>query len=263
MHKFAKAIRSKTLEMIYEAKASHIASCFSMADILAVLYLKILHINPADPKHPKRDRLIISKGHAAASVYAALALRGFFSMEELKTFCMPGSRLLGHVNHDVPGIEYSSGSLGHGLSIGAGIALAEEKEKLGFRTFVIASDGELNEGSSWEAILFAGHHRLKNLTLIIDYNRMQALGYTSDILDLDPLGKKLEAFGWDVLEVDGHDYTLLEKAFQPSCLSIKPKAIIAFTTKGRGIACMENSLAWHYKNPTNLEEMLLALEEKV
>lgn len=260
MHKFAKAIRSKTLEMIYEAKASHIASCFSIADILAVLYLKILYIDPSDPKHPKRDRLIISKGHAAASVYAALALRGFFPMEELKTFCKPGSRLLGHVNHDVPGIEYSSGSLGHGLSIGCGIALAEAKEQLGFRTFVLASDGELNEGASWEAILFAGHHRLKNLTLIVDYNRMQALGFTADILELDPLRKKFEAFGWDALEVDGHDCNLLEKALQQNPLSIKPKAIIAFTTKGKGISYMENSLAWHYKNPTDLEGMLLALE---
>ena len=248
--------------MIYEAKASHIASCFSVADILAVLYFNILHIDPSDPTYSKRDRLIISKGHAAASVYAALAFRGFFPVEELQTFCKPGSRLLGHVSHHVPGIEYSSGSLGHGLSIGCGIALAEAKEQLGFRTFVLASDGELNEGSSWEAILFAGHHHLNKLTLIVDYNRMQALGYTSDILQLDPLKQKLEAFGWDALEVDGHDCHLLESALEHNPLSLKPKAIIAFTTKGKGISCMENSLAWHYKNPTDLEGMLLALKEE-
>jgi len=262
LHNFAKSIRAHALEMTYRAKASHIGSCFSIAEILAVLYGSILRIDPLYPKALDRDRLIISKGHAAASVYAALALCGFFPLEQLKTFCESGSDLLGHVSHEVPGVEYSSGSLGHGLSIGCGMALAAKQSGENFHTYVLLSDGELNEGSTWEAILFAGHHKLSSLTMIVDCNRMQALGATADILELEPLGKKLQACAWEVIEVDGHNEAFLEEALKKK--SDKPKAVIGHTIKGKGIAYMENSLTWHYKNPTDLQASLEALElEKV
>lgn len=253
MYDIAKKIRLHTLDMIDKAKASHIGSCFSIVDLLVVLYFSILKINPFDPRSPSRDRCIISKGHAAAAVYATLAERGFFSLEKLATFCQCGSDLLGHLSHHVPGVEFSTGSLGHGLSVGCGIALAEQREALGYKTYVMISDGELNEGSTWEAILFAAHHRLSKLTLMIDYNKIQSFGKTEEIIALDPLYKKFEAFNWDVVEIDGHDHEQIQRALSQE--GIQPRAVIAHTIKGRGVSFMENNLMWHYKNPDPLQYM--------
>lgn len=253
---FSKEIRIKTLKMIYKAKASHIGSCFSMIDILAVLYGGILRIDPKDPHAFHRDRCIISKGHAAAAVYATLALRGFFDVSELEKFYE--GLLLGHVSHDVKGVEYSSGSLGHGLSIGCGMALASLRDEVDIQTYVVMSDGELNEGSTWEAILFAGHHKLHSLTAVIDYNKMQSLGSVPSIMGLEPLAEKFKSFGWDVEEVVGHNHQALEKGLKKK--GDRPRALIAHTIKGRGIEFMEGKLLWHYKNPENYEACLEAIE---
>lgn len=262
---FSKKIRISTLKMIAKAKASHIGSCFSMADILAVLYTQILKVDPSLPTWPQRDRLLISKGHAAAIVYATLAEIGFFPKERLETYCQDGSSLAGHVtHHGVPGVEISSGSLGHGLPIGCGMALAAQRDKNDYKTFVILSDGECDEGSNWEAILFAGHHRLDNLVVIVDYNKIQSFGTVKEVLNLEPFADKWKAFNWAVKEVDGHDHQKLKEAF----LSLpfekgKPSVVIAHTIKGKGVSFMQNDLAWHYKSPSEeqFKKALLELEE--
>ncbi len=232
-----------------------------MADLVACLYWKILDINPDLPAWPERDRFILSKGHGAALVYAALAERGFFPVAELDSYCQSGSRLTGHATTGVPGVELSSGSLGHGLPVGCGIALAAKRGKLPFRTFVLLSDGELDEGSNWEAILFAPQHQLDNLVAIVDYNKIQSFGSVKDVLDLDPLGEKFRAFRWAVKEVDGHNMQELAEVFRSLPLeSGRPTAIIAHTVKGKGVSFMEDQLAWHYKSPTD-EQVEIALKE--
>jgi len=251
-------IRQHVLEMIFLAKASHIGSCFSIADILSVLYFSFLRIDPREPLHPDRDRCIVSKGHAAAAVYATLAVRGFFPVEELKTFCQPGSLLLGHLHHKVCGVELSTGSLGHGLSVGCGLALAAHRERKSYRTVVIVSDGEMNEGSIWEAALFAAHHKLSQLVCIVDYNKIQSFGSVEEVLTLASLSEKFLAFGWEVEEIDGHDHQEIERALHRK--ADKPLSIIAHTVKGKGVSFMENQLAWHYKNPS-YEEYQKALQE--
>lgn len=251
-------IRRYVLEMIFRAKASHIGSCFSIVDILNVLYFSFLKIDPLHPQDPSRDRCIVSKGHAAAAVYATLAVRGFFSVDLLQTFCESGSELLGHLNHHVPGVEFSTGSLGHGLSVGCGLALAAHRDRKESHTVVIVSDGEMNEGSIWEGVLFAAHHQLSQLTMMIDYNKIQSYGRVDAVLKLDPLHKKLEAFGWEACEVDGHDLLALKQALYLN--TDKPKAIIAHTVKGKGVSFMENDLLWHYRNPSQ-EQYEKALQE--
>lgn len=257
----ARTIRAQSLRMVHAVKASHIGSCLSMADILAVLYGEVLRVNPAEPDWDERDRFILSKGHAAAALYATLVERGFFDSEELAQYCLPGSRLTGHASHHVPGVEVSTGSLGHGLSIGCGMALAGHRACQSHRVFVLLSDGELDEGSNWEAILFAPHHRLDNLVAIVDYNKIQSFGTVKEVLDLEPLRAKWEAFGWAAREVDGHDHEQLQVALQQTpFISGRPTVVIANTTKGKGIGFMENNLAWHYKSP-NGEELVQALAE--
>lgn len=256
--KFAQQIRLKTLEMIYHSRASHIASCFSCADILATLYTGCLRVNPLFPLDPMRDRLIVSKGHAAAAVYAALGLKGFFPLSLLTTYGQPHSPLLGHVSHYVPGVEYSSGSLGHGLSIGCGIALGLRYDKIDSKVVVLASDGELNEGSFWEAVMFAAHHQLSNLLVIIDLNGIQSLGSCEEVLSMGSLMEKFKAFGFSVMEVDGHDPAELGQCFFTR--SLKPQVILAKTIKGKGVSFMENNLLWHYKNPSQ-EQFLQAKQE--
>jgi transketolase len=242
------------------AKASHVGSCLSMADILAVLYGRVLRIKPDDPGWRYRDRLIVSKGHAAAAVYAALAERGFFSHQLLETYCKDGSILTGHISHRVPGVEFSTGSLGHGLSLACGIALAG-READGFRAVVILSDGECDEGSVWEAALFASHHRLDNLVAIIDYNKIQSFGRVDEVLALEPFAAKWRAFGWNAVETDGHDHDSLHATFGavPADEGM-PTAIIAHTVKGKGVSFMEDRLAWHYKSPSE-EQLEQALRE--
>jgi len=243
-------IKRHGIEMTHLSGGSHIGSILSVADILAVLYVDILNFDTLDPGWQLRDRVILSKGHAGAALYAALAESGFFDPEELKTHYADGSRLSGHVSHKVPGVDFSTGSLGHGLSAGAGMALAARKDGRSNRTYVILGDGECNEGSVWEAALFAAHFQLGRLTAIVDHNRMQSLDYCERILKLSPLADKWRAFGWDTTIVDGHDHKSLCEALKPAAIDPdRPTAIIAETVKGHSISFMENNILWHYRFP--------------
>lgn len=221
-----------------------------MADIVAVLYGAILRIDPARPNWPLRDRLVVSKGHAAAIVYAALAEVGFYAISELETFSTDGGRFAGHLTMTVPGVELSTGSLGHGLPVAAGMALAAQRRGETWRSFCILSDGELDEGSNWEAIQFAQHAHLENLVALVDYNKIQSFGTVAAVSDLHPLADKFSAFNWGVHEVDGHDHEALRHAMiaPPPCPG-RPTAIVAHTIKGKGVSFMENQLAWHYRSP--------------
>ena len=257
----ARTLRAHAVRMVQRSRASHLGSCLSMADILACLYWQTLRVDASRPDWQDRDRFILSKGHGAAILYATLAERGFFPLSELETYCEYESRLTGHVTSGVPGVEFSSGSLGHGLPVGCGIALAAKREKLPYRTIVLLSDGELDEGSNWEAILFAPQHQLDNLVLVIDYNKIQSFGRVQDILDLHPLADKFRAFRWEVREVDGHNMEELAATFSSLPFqSGKPSVVIAHTIKGKGVSFMEDTLAWHYKSPT-AEQMEAALRE--
>jgi transketolase len=248
---FSKSIRMKTLEMVYNAKASHIGGAFSMADILAVLYGGVLNVDPANPGWNERDRFLLSKGHACTSLYSTLALKGFFSTDLLSTYTKNDSILLAHTSHKIPGIEFSAGSLGHALSVACGIAFAAKKQKSKWQVYALLSDGELDEGSNWEAILFAPQHKLTNVTLIIDYNKIQSLGTVKEVLDLHPLNDKFTAFGWNVIEIDGHNHSEIIQAFDSAKkYSEKPSVIIAHTIKGKGVDFMEDKLLWHYKSPS-------------
>jgi transketolase len=248
--------------MVHRAHSSHIGSCLSIADLLAVLYGGVLYIDAAHPDAPDRDRFILSKGHAAAIYYAVLAERGFFPKSWLDSYGEDGSPLAGHVTkHGVPGVEFSTGSLGHGLSIGCGIALSAKRSGREFRTYVLLGDGECGEGSIWEAALFAAHHRLNNLVVLVDHNKLQGLDRVQEVLTLGDLGGKWAAFGWAVEYVDGHDHEALRAALlsaksQPK----KPTALIAHTIKGSGVSYMEDQLIWHYKSPDE-QQLEQALQE--
>ena len=235
--------------------SSHIGSIFSIADILSVLYGKVLHVDPTEPKAKLRDRFILSKGHAGAGVYAALGECGFFKLEILKSHDQDGSLLSGHVSHKgIPGVEVSTGSLGHGLSIGAGMEFAGLTDGSSHRVFVLLSDGECDEGSTWEAILFASHHRLSNLVAIVDYNKIQSLASTQDTLDLEPFANKWSSFGWAVREIDGHNHAeILGVCRELPFSQNKPNCIIAHTVKGKGVSFMENSVLWHYRTARGAE----------
>jgi transketolase len=259
-HALSRKARESVLNLIYRTKSPHIGSSFSVIEILVSLYFHQLNISPEDPFNPTRDRFILSKGHACPALYAVLAERGFINKDELEGFAINNGLLEQHPTIDLDkGIEASTGSLGHGLSIGIGMALAGKIDKNKYNVYVLTSDGELNEGSVWEAIMFAGHHKLTNIIVLIDYNKMQALGCTRDIIDLEPLGKKWESFAWDVQEVDGHDFKEIFNAMN-SLSPKKPNVIILHTVKGKGVSFMENQLLWHYRTP-NEEEFKLALEE--
>lgn len=255
-------IRRHGLEMTHISRGSHIGAIFSLAEIMATLYTKVLHVNPADPHMPDRDRLILSKGHAGAAVYAALAETGFFSVEELSTHYANGSRLSGHVSHKgVPGVEFSTGSLGHGLPVAAGMALAAKKDGAAHRVYAVLGDGECDEGSVWEAALQAHQYKLDNLVAVIDHNRMQSLDFCENTIALEPFAEKWRAFGWHAIEVDGHDTEALEGAFaEAKTIKGKPTVIIAVTTKGKGVSFMENNILWHYRTPQG-EEYDAALAE--
>ncbi|SDB80385.1 transketolase [Raineyella antarctica] len=241
--------------MTHLSGGSHVGSILSVADIVAVLYADVANVDPSDPRKVDRDRVILSKGHAGASIYAALAEKGFFEVAELATHYADGSRLSGHVSHKgVPGVELSTGSLGHGLSVGAGMAYAAKKDGKAHRVFVILGDGECDEGSVWEAALVANHYGLGNLVAIIDRNRMQSLLDTEATIALEPFADKWRAFGWNTLEVDGHDHAELRQALHGCRGSAKPTVVIAETTKGKGISFMENDILWHYRFPHEGEE---------
>jgi transketolase len=258
---FAKNIRRLALQMVARAKASHIASALSISDIVAVLYLDVLRIYPAQPEMPGRDRFILSKGHSCVAVYAALAERGFFPVSELETYGQDHSNLMNHISHKVPGVEFSTGALGHGLPFGVGKALAAKRLHADWRVFVLLSDGEMDEGSNWEALMFASHHGLDNLVAIIDYNKLQSLTTVEKTLGLEPLAEKFRAFGWSVREVDGHNHDQLNLALgSVPWESGKPSMLIAHTIKGKGVSFMENKVEWHYRS-LSLEQLAQALAE--
>ncbi|MBX3721895.1 MAG: transketolase [Turneriella sp.] len=249
------------VETIFQAGASHIGSNLSCADIISVLFGTILKFDASQPEWPDRDRFILSKGHAAVVMYSVLAEMGYIPGDALTQYSKNGSTLLGHISHHVPGVELSTGSLGHGLPVGIGMALAAKADKKPHRTYILLSDGEMDEGSNWEAILFAGFHKLSNLIAIIDYNKIQSYGSVKDVLDLEPLAQKLSNFNWQTYEVDGHDITGLRQTFsQLSTKDSKPTAVICHTVKGKGISFMENNLAWHYQNPTGDQYAAAILE---
>lgn len=248
-------IRRHGIEMTHLSGGSHIGSILSVADIVAVLYADVANVDPSDPRKADRDRVILSKGHAGASIYAALAEKGFFEVPELATHYADGSRLSGHVSHKgVPGVEFSTGSLGHGLSVAAGMAYAAKKDGKTHRVFVILGDGECDEGAVWEAALVANHYGLGNLVAIIDRNRMQSLLDTEHTIALEPFADKWRVFGWNTIEVDGHNHAELRQALDGCPSSAKPTVVIAETTKGKGISFMENDILWHYRFPHEGEE---------
>lgn len=257
-------IRRNGLEMTHLSRGSHIGSVLSVAEIIAVLYARVLNVDPKEPKKPDRDRLILSKGHAGSAVYAALAETGFFPVEQLKTHYANGSILSGHVSHKgVPGVEVSTGSLGHGLGVGTGMALGAKMDGAQWRTYVVLGDGECDEGSVWEAALQAAQYRLDRLIAVIDYNHMQSLATVDETLRLEPFEQKWKDFGWNAMSVDGHDTDALMKAFdwaKENAGSRKPSVILAHTVKGKGVSFMENNILWHYRTPQG-EEYDAALKE--
>jgi len=257
----SKKIKIHCLKMANVGGGSHIGSALSISDILAVLYFDVLKINPKSPKWDQRDRFILSKGHAGAAIYACLAELGYFPLKKLKTHYKNGSDLSGHVSHiNVPGVEISTGSLGHGLSIGVGMATASKIDKKKHKVFVLLSDGECDEGSIWEAAMFASHRKLNNLVAMIDYNKLQSLETTTETLDLEPFVDKWVSFGWDVYESDGHSHDSIKASFQKKNINNKPKLIIFHTVKGKGVSFMENAVLWHYRSPQG-EEYERALKE--
>lgn len=254
-------IRRHGIEMTHLSGGSHIGAILSVADIIAVLYADILKFDNKNPKWQGRDRVILSKGHAGASIYAAIAENGFFDVEELKTHYANGSRLSGHVSHHLPGIDFSTGSLGHGLSAGAGMAFAmKQNGNTDSRVFVVLGDGECNEGSVWEAAQFANHFRLNNLVAIVDHNKMQSMDYCDKTLEVSPMAKRWEAFGWNVIEIDGHNHDALKDALTQTSED-KPTVVIANTVKGKGVSFMEMDILWHYRFPHDGWEYNCAVNE--
>ena len=238
-------IRQIILQQSYRAHVGHIGSALSIADILAALYTDGLRIR--EPADPDRDRFILSKGHASLALYAALHLRGWVSDDELDTYCSDGTLLGVHPEHELVGVDFATGSLGHGLPMGSGAALAARIQGSSRRVFVLLSDAECNEGSVWETAMVAAHHRLSNLIAIVDVNGQQALGYTRDVLDLSPLEEKWHAFGWDARSVDGHDVPQISQAISDlETRSGPPHVLLAKTTFGKGVSFMENQIKWHY-----------------
>lgn len=258
----SKDIRIAVVKMVASAQASHLGSALSCVDILSVLFFGIMNVNPKEPKMKNRDRLILSKGHAGVGLLATLAHRGFFNISLLKKYCVDGSVFTGHTMlESAPGVEATTGSLGHGLPLGVGMALAAKSDGLKSKVFVVLSDGELDEGSNWEAIMAAGHLRLDNLVAILDYNKIQSFGMTKEVMDLEPLAKKWLDFNWAVVEVDGHNSKKLLEVFKKVPFKKdRPNCVIAHTVKGKGVSFMEDKLEWHYKSP-NPDQLLRAIEE--
>lgn len=256
----ARDARMLIVRTIGTAKLGHVGGDFSVTDILTALYFATLRLDPAQPNWPERDRLILSKGHCAAALYSVMALRGFLSPEELPTFAAPLSRLNGHPNRKIPGVEANTGPLGHGLPIALGCAIAARLAGADWRTFVVLGDGELQEGSNWEAAMAAAHRELSSLTAIVDRNRLQQGAGTEETNRLEPLADKWRAFGWHVLEVDGHDVEALYQAFHARTDG-RPRCVIAHTIKGRGASFMENRAEWHHKvpSPAQVEQVMAEL----
>ena len=255
-------IRRGIIEGVYNAKCGHPGGSLSIADIMAYLYTKELRIDPKNPKDENRDRFVLSKGHTAPALYAALAERGYFDVEELKTLRKIDSRLQGHPDmKHIPGVDMTTGSLGLGISAACGMALVGKTENKDFRVYTIVGDGESEEGQVWEAAMFAAHYKLSNLCAIIDFNGLQIDGTVQEVMNPTPHDKKLEAFGWNVIVIDGHSFEEIEAAFaKAKACTDRPTAIIAKTVKGKGVSFMENQVGWHGKAP-NEEEYKLAMQE--
>lgn len=258
----ARRIRVHAVKMANRAGSCHVGSSLSMAEILSVLYGGVMNVDPTHPEAPNRDRFVLSKGHACGALYSVLAESGFFPLQWLESFFQDGGRLPGHATaKGIPGIEVSTGSLGHGLPIAVGMALTAKRDQQPYRVFCVLSDGECDEGSNWEAAMFAPHHQLDNLVAIIDYNKIQSLGHVDEVLPLEPFTDKWQAFGWQVVEVDGHSIDQLTTTLQavPTTQG-KPTCVIAHTVKGKGVDFMEDQLLWHYRTPRG-EEYTAALEQ--
>ena len=254
-------IRRHGIEMTHLSGGSHIGAVLSVADIMGVLYSDILKFNASDPSWDGRDRFVMSKGHAGAAVYAALAENGFFDTSELKTHYANGSRLSGHVSHHLPGVDFSTGSLGHGLSAAAGMAYAAKRDSKNHRVFAVLGDGECDEGSVWEAALFANHFRLDNLVAVVDHNMMQSLDTCENTLELEDFAAKWRAFGWNAVEIDGHNHDSLRRALADTGKNNKPTVVIADTIKGKGVSFMEKDILWHYRFPHDGWEYDCAVNE--
>lgn len=257
----ARTVRGNCLCMTHRGKSGHVGSMLSMAEILAVLYKRLLRVDPQRPDWPERDRFVLSKGHGGCAVYAVLGELGFFPKDWYDGYYRDAGKLMGHISHHVPGVEFSTGSLGHGLPVAVGMALAARRAGKTHRVVCLMSDGDCNEGSTWEALFFAAQHKLDNLTVIVDYNRIQALGFSRDVLDLEPFAAKLEASHWAVKEVDGHDVVALDTALSVLPFTAgKPSWLICHTVKGKGVSFMENTVACHYGS-VNDEQLACALGE--
>jgi transketolase len=250
----AENIREHVVDMTSRGNSSHVGSALSIVDIMAVLYGKVMHYDPADPSCNDRDRFILSKGHAGAAIYATLAEFNFFNKKILLDHYQNGSKLSGHVSHKgIPGVEISTGSLGHGLPIGVGISIALKKSNKKSIVYVLLSDGECDEGSNWEAILFAAHHGLSNLIVIVDYNKIQSLDTVENTIGLEPFVDKWQSFGWNVFEANGHEHLDLENKILLAKDVNGPSVVIAHTIKGYGVSFMENQVLWHYRSPQGEE----------
>lgn len=259
----SRQFRIKMVKMLEAAKRGHMASAFSLVEIIRVLYDEILRYDPKNPRWNMRDRCILSKGHGALALYVLLADKGFFPESELWNYCKEGGILGGHPEYGkVPGVEASTGSLGHGLSIGIGFALNARYLQSDYRTFVILGDGECNEGTVWEAALTASKHKLSNLTVIVDYNKQQSYATTYEVLDLEPFAAKWQSFGFSVYEVDGHNVEELKNSLaRVPFESDKPSTLICHTIKGKGVSFMENNLEWHHKNYPSAAEIEALIAE--
>ena len=257
-------IRMDRVKMTNAAHSGHVGSMLSMAEIIAVLYDGILNVDPKNPQMEDRDRFLLSKGHAAAAVYSVLAQKGFIPEEWLSRYYCDDGKLMGHISHKVPGVEFSTGSLGHGLPVAVGMAIAARYAKSNRRIFCMSSDGDMNEGSTWEAIMFASQEKLSNLTMIVDYNQVQAIGHSKDIIDFTSLAKKMEECGWAVREIDGHNCEEIYDALSAVPFADdKPSIIIAHTIKCKGIPAMEDTVRSHYKYVADedLEAVINAIKE--
>jgi transketolase len=257
----AAKVRLDCLEMTHRGRSGHVGSMLSMAEIVSVLYASVLRVDPKRADWPGRDRLVLSKGHAGGAVYAVLAELGFFPRSWLQTYYLDNGKLMGHISHHVPGVEFSTGSLGHGLPVAVGMALAARHARKPHRIFCLVSDGDCDEGSTWEAVLFAAQHKLDNLTVIVDYNKIQALGHSKDVLDLEPFSQKMCDYHWAVKEVNGHDVAAIGQALGTLPFEKgKPSWLICHTTKGKGVSWMENTVSCHYGS-VNDEQLAKALKE--
>jgi len=260
-NELARTIRAHCLRMTHRGKSGHVGSMLSMAELLAVIYTRILKVDPKHPEKPDRDRFILSKGHGGAAVYAVLTEMGFFPKDWMQGYYRDEGKLMGHISHYVPGVEFSTGSLGHGLGVACGMALAAKRAGKTHRILCLMSDGDCNEGSTWEAIFFAAQHRFDNLTVVVDYNKVQALGFSKDVLNLEPLGDKIRACGWAYKEIDGHNVEEIDDALKVLPFERgKPSWLTAHTVKGKGVSFMENTVSCHYGS-VNDEQLAQALME--